>query len=79
MRHQSGRRRYVQMYDSFTYTVLVCLEIWASARRAKAAVRESGALRVGGALPTNTDAGALRHASGMRGLFLICERLGSFG
>jgi acetyl-CoA acetyltransferase len=64
-----------QMYDSFTYTVLVCLEdLGFCAKGEGGPFAESGALRLGGALPTNTDGGGLSNTHpGMRGLFLLCE------
>jgi acetyl-CoA acetyltransferase len=64
-----------QMYDSFTYTVLVCLEdLGFCAKGEGGAFAASGALRLDGALPTNTDGGGLSATHpGMRGLFLICE------
>ncbi|MFN8036753.1 MAG: acetyl-CoA acetyltransferase [Acidimicrobiia bacterium] len=64
-----------QMYDSFTYTVLVCLEDLGFCEKGEGGpFAESGALRVGGALPTNTDGGGLSATHpGMRGLFLLCE------
>jgi len=64
-----------QMYDSFTYTVLVCLEDLGFCKKGEGGpFAASGALRVGGALPTNTDGGGLSATHpGMRGLFLICE------
>ncbi|MGZ8751810.1 MAG: acetyl-CoA acetyltransferase [Acidimicrobiia bacterium] len=64
-----------QMYDSFTYTVLVCLEdLGFCAKGEGGPFAESGALRLGGALPTNTDGGGLSATHpGMRGLFLLCE------
>src|SRR3954469_14921270 len=64
-----------QMYDSFTYTVLVCLEDLGFAPKGEGgAFAASGALRLGGALPTNTDGGGLSATHpGMRGLFLLCE------
>ena len=64
-----------QMYDSFTYTVLVCLEDLGFAPKGEGGpFVESGALRLGGALPTNTDGGGLSATHpGMRGLFLLCE------
>ena len=48
---------------------------WASAPRARAApFVEDGRLRVGGALPTNTDGGGLSACHpGMRGMFLLVE------
>jgi acetyl-CoA acetyltransferase len=64
-----------QMYDSFTYTVLVCLEDLGFAPKGEGgAFAASGALRLGGVLPTNTDGGGLSATHpGMRGLFLLCE------
>src|SRR2546425_721835 len=65
------------MYDSFTYTVLVVLEDlgFAPEGGGGAFVTDSGGnLRLGGALPTNTDGGGLSSTHpGMRGLFLLCE------
>jgi acetyl-CoA acetyltransferase len=63
------------MYDSFTYTVLVCLEDLGFAPKGEGGpFAASGALRLGGALPTNTDGGGLSATHpGMRGLFLMCE------
>jgi acetyl-CoA acetyltransferase len=66
-----------QMYDSFTYTVLVVLEDlgFASKGEGGAFVTDGGGnLRLSGALPTNTDGGGLSCTHpGMRGLFLLCE------
>jgi len=64
-----------QMYDSFSYTVLVCLEDLGFAPKGEGgAFAASGALQLGGALPTNTDGGGLSATHpGMRGLFLLCE------
>ncbi len=63
------------MYDSFTYTVLVVLEDLGFAPKGQGgAFAASGALALGGALPTNTDGGGLSATHpGMRGLFLLCE------
>jgi acetyl-CoA acetyltransferase len=65
------------MYDSFTYTVLVMLEDLGFAPKGEggAFVTDNGGnLRLGGALPTNTDGGGLSATHpGMRGLFLMCE------
>jgi acetyl-CoA acetyltransferase len=65
------------MYDSFTYTVLVVLEDLGFAPKGEggAFVTDGGGnLRLGGALPTNTDGGGLSATHpGMRGLFLMCE------
>ena len=65
------------MYDSFTYTVLVVLEDLGFAPKGEggAFITDNGGnLRLGGALPTNTDGGGLSATHpGMRGLFLLCE------
>ena len=63
------------MYDSFTYTVLVVLEDLGFAPKGEGgAFVADGNLRLGGALPTNTDGGGLSATHpGMRGLFLLCE------
>jgi acetyl-CoA acetyltransferase len=64
-----------EMYDSFTYTVLVVLEdLGFAAKGEGGAFVADGNLRLGGALPTNTDGGGLSCTHpGMRGLFLLCE------
>src|SRR4051794_28592492 len=64
-----------QMYDSFTYTVLVVLEDLGFAPKGEGgAFVADGNLRLGGALPTNTDGGGLSSTHpGMRGLYLLCE------
>jgi acetyl-CoA acetyltransferase len=64
-----------EMYDSFTYTVLVVLEDLGFAPKGDGgAFVADGNLRLGGALPTNTDGGGLSCTHpGMRGLFLLCE------
>jgi acetyl-CoA acetyltransferase len=64
-----------QMYDSFTYTVLVVLEDLGFAPKGEGGgFVADGNLRLGGALPTNTDGGGLSCTHpGMRGLFLLCE------
>ncbi len=65
------------MYDSFTYTVLVVLEDLGFAPKGEGGrfvTDNGGNLRLGGALPTNTDGGGLSCTHpGMRGLFLLCE------
>jgi acetyl-CoA acetyltransferase len=65
------------MYDSFTYTVLVVLEDLGFAPKGEGGrfiTDNAGNLRLGGALPTNTDGGGLSATHpGMRGLFLLCE------
>jgi acetyl-CoA acetyltransferase len=64
-----------QMYDSFTYTVLVVLEDLGFAPKGEGgAFVADGNLRLGGKLPTNTDGGGLSSTHpGMRGLYLLCE------
>jgi acetyl-CoA acetyltransferase len=64
-----------QMYDSFTYTVLVVLEDLGFAPKGEGgAFVADGNLRLGGRLPTNTDGGGLSSTHpGMRGLYLLCE------
>lgn len=64
-----------QLYDSFTSTVLLTLEdLGFSAKGEGGPFIGSGALRPGGALPTNTDGGGLAACHpGMRGMFLMVE------
>src|SRR4029078_11123242 len=64
-----------EMYDSFTYTVLVVLEDLGSAPKVEGCpFSAAGTLRLDGARPTNTDGGGLSSTHpGMRGLFLLCE------
>ncbi len=64
-----------QMYDSFTYTVLVVLEDLGFAPKGEGGpFVADGNLRLGASLPTNTDGGGLSSTHpGMRGLFLLCE------
>lgn len=64
-----------QLYDSFTATVLFTVEdLGFCAKGEGGAFIESGALRPGGALPTNTDGGGLAACHpGMRGMFLMVE------
>jgi acetyl-CoA acetyltransferase len=64
-----------QVYDSFTPTVLLTLEgLGFCAKGEGGAFVEDGKLRVGGALPTNTDGGGLSACHpGMRGMFLLVE------
>jgi acetyl-CoA acetyltransferase len=64
-----------QMYDSFTYTVLVVLEDLGFAPKGEGgAFVADGNLRLGARLPTNTDGGGLSSTHpGMRGLYLLCE------
>lgn len=84
---ESGRRAFAQagvdptdidvcqLYDSFTITVLLALEALGFCGKGEGgAFVEDGRLRVGGALPTNTDGGGLSHAHpGHRGMFLLVE------
>jgi acetyl-CoA acetyltransferase len=64
-----------QVYDSFTPTVLVTLEgLGFCAKGEGGSFVEGGRLRLGGALPTNTDGGGLSACQpGMRGVFLLVE------
>jgi acetyl-CoA acetyltransferase len=63
------------LYDSFTPTVLLTLEGLGFCARGEAGpFVASGALRLGGSLPTNTDGGGLSACHpGMRGIFLLVE------
>jgi len=65
----------LQVYDSFTITVLLTLEaLGFCAKGEGGAFVEGGRLRLDGELPTNTDGGGLSsNHPGMRGLFLIIE------
>src|ERR1700709_1229159 len=60
-------------YDSSRYTVLVTLEDMGFAPKGEGGpFVADGNLRLGGALPTNTDGGGLSHCHpGMRGMFLL--------
>jgi acetyl-CoA acetyltransferase len=64
-----------QLYDSFTSTVLLTVEdLGFCAKGEGGPFIQSGALRPGGALPTNTDGGGLASCHpGMRGMFLMVE------
>lgn len=64
-----------QVYDSFTATVLLTLEDLGFCEKGEGGkFIESGALRPGGSLPTNTDGGGLASCHpGMRGMFLMVE------
>jgi acetyl-CoA acetyltransferase len=65
----------VQLYDSFTITVLLLLEDLGFCKKGEGGpfVAE-GNLRRGGRLPLNTDGGGLSSShSGMRGIFLLIE------
>jgi acetyl-CoA acetyltransferase len=65
----------LEVYDSFTLTVLLTLEGLGFCQKGEGGpFVEDGKLRVGGALPTNTDGGGLSACQpGMRGLFLLVE------
>jgi acetyl-CoA acetyltransferase len=64
-----------QIYDAFTYMALITLEdLGFCAKGEGGPFVSDGRLRVGGALPTNTDGGGLSACHpGMRGLFLLVE------
>jgi acetyl-CoA acetyltransferase len=64
-----------EVYDSFTPTVLLTLEGLGFCEKGEGgSFVEGGTLRVGGALPTNTDGGGLSCSHpGMRGIFLLVE------
>ncbi len=65
----------VQLYDSFTITVLLLLEGLGFCGRGEGGpFVEGGTLRLGGPLPCNTDGGGLSACHpGMRGIFLLVE------
>jgi acetyl-CoA acetyltransferase len=64
-----------ELYDSFTPTVLLTLEGLGFCKKGEGGpFVEGGTLRLGGALPTNTDGGGLSACHpGMRGMFLLVE------
>ena len=64
-----------QLYDAFTSMVLLTLEGLGFCKKGEGGpFVEDGKLRVGGALPTNTDGGGLSSCHpGMRGMFLMGE------
>jgi acetyl-CoA acetyltransferase len=64
-----------ELYDAFTYMLLITLEDLGFCRPGEGgAFVEDGRLRLGGALPTNTDGGGLSACHpGQRGLFLLVE------
>jgi acetyl-CoA acetyltransferase len=64
-----------QLYDAFTAMVLFTLEALGFCGRGESGPFVAGGrLRLGGALPTNTDGGGLSHCHpGMRGMFLLVE------
>lgn len=65
----------IQLYDSFTITVLLLLEGLGFCQRGEGGPFVSeGHLRRGGSLPLNTDGGGLSSCHpGMRGIFLLIE------
>jgi acetyl-CoA acetyltransferase len=65
----------VQLYDSFTITVLLLLEDLGFCPKGEGGrFVESGAIRLGDKLPVNTDGGGLSALHpGMRGIFLLIE------
>jgi acetyl-CoA acetyltransferase len=64
-----------QIYDAFTAMVLLSLEALGFCKPGEGGpFVEDGKLRLGGALPTNTDGGGLSSCHpGMRGMFLLVE------
>jgi acetyl-CoA acetyltransferase len=64
-----------ELYDAFTSMLLLTLEGLGFCKKGEGGgFVEDGKLRVGGALPTNTDGGGLSHCHpGMRGMFLLAE------
>jgi len=64
-----------QIYDAFTSMVLETFEALGFCKRGEGGpFVEDGKMRLGGALPTNTDGGGLSHCHpGMRGMFLLVE------
>jgi acetyl-CoA acetyltransferase len=64
-----------QVYDAFTPMVILTLEGLGFCKKGEGgSFVEDGKLRVGGALPTNTDGGGLSACQpGMRGMFLLIE------
>jgi len=64
-----------QLYDAFTSMVVMTFEaLGFCAKGEGGAFVEDGRMRIGGALPTNTDGGGLSSCHpGMRGMFLLVE------
>jgi len=64
-----------QFYDAFTSMVLLTFEALGFCGKGEAGgYLENGTMRVGGAMPTNTDGGGLSACHpGMRGIFLLVE------
>ena len=65
----------IQIYDSFTITVMLLLEDLGFCKKGEGGqFVEAGTLKLGGALPLNTDGGGLSSLHpGMRGIFLLIE------
>src|SRR5437764_10976271 len=65
----------LEVYDSFTITVLLSIEDLGFCEKGEGGAFVSGGrLKIGGELPTNTDGGGLSACHpGMRGMFLIVE------
>jgi acetyl-CoA acetyltransferase len=65
----------IQLYDSFTITVLLMLEALGFCKLGEGgSFVEDGRLGPGGSLPMNTDGGGLSSSHpGMRGIFLVIE------
>jgi acetyl-CoA acetyltransferase len=66
---------FCELYDAFTSMLLLTIEGLGFCKKGEGgAFVEDGKLRLGGALPTNTDGGGLSACHpGMRGLFLLVE------
>jgi acetyl-CoA acetyltransferase len=66
---------FCEIYDAFTPMVLLTFEALGFCGKGEAGpFVEDGKMRVGAALPTNTDGGGLSHCHpGMRGIFLLVE------
>jgi acetyl-CoA acetyltransferase len=64
-----------ELYDAFTSMMLLTIEALGFCKKGEGGpFVADGKLRVGGALPTNTDGGGLSHCHpGMRGMFLLVE------
>jgi acetyl-CoA acetyltransferase len=72
---QPGDVDTLQTYDSYTITALLAIEGLGFCKSGEGgAFVEGGTLKLGGALPTNTDGGGLSACHpGMRGIFLLIE------